>query len=517
MSNYQNSAKQHENSQKNASHQESVGNILDNVENVPFALRGSQVKTILYFLFSFIAAAELTAALSFYTMSMGLSLVLAAVFCGLIAFGFHALLHGILSDTAKGVVFSKRKESGAMSNEVTGNIILSIVLLAIAACSVFFIGKKGFTAYRATQFEKKQDESKPKGDQAKGIDASMLTNKSGKIAAWKLEALTDLEKAKAKGVEATTAAITADRESYDATTAQITDIVGASAFLIELLLALLAYSIATAKLAAVMDEIARRNGASRPTSQQAAQQSTAQRDQTQQSAPTTATNTPSVTPTNTPQAASQQAAQTATATEPKSEKTGVTKRFNEYDIRDQDLITEHLKKDLEGDMFYFSVEQIKAYLSRVNGLITIVSDATTVNIRLHSPILTDEILTAVTPPIEPQTTTPTTRKAIGFSDNKATNTGNEGRVIIKGFQRENKEKQNVNEVVTICRDDISSNDPKPETSNDISSDIPEGFAVCPMCDELFEKKNYRHTFCTEKCRVANWEATNGKKLRRVKA
>jgi hypothetical protein len=124
----------------------------------------------------------------------------------------------------------------------------------------------------------------------------MLTGKNGKIAAWKLEALTDLEKAKAKGVEATTAAITADRESYDATTAQITDIVGASAFLIELLLALLAYSIATAKLAAVMDEIARRNGASRPTSQQAAAQSTAQRDQAQQSAPTTANNTPSVTP-----------------------------------------------------------------------------------------------------------------------------------------------------------------------------------------------------------------------------
>jgi len=133
-----------------------------------------------------------------------------------------------------------------MSNEVTGNIILSIVLLAIASCTVFFVGKKGFTAYRATQFEKKQEENKPKGDQAKGIDASMLTNSKGKIAAWKLEALTDLEKAKSKGVEATTAAITADREAYDMNTAQITDIVGASAFLIELLLALLAYSIATA-------------------------------------------------------------------------------------------------------------------------------------------------------------------------------------------------------------------------------------------------------------------------------
>jgi len=111
MTNYSNSAKQHENSVKNANHAESVGNILDNVENVPFALRGSMVKTILYFLFSFVAAAELTAALSFYTMSMGASTIIAAVFCGVLAFGFHALLHGILSDTAKGIVFAKRKKA----------------------------------------------------------------------------------------------------------------------------------------------------------------------------------------------------------------------------------------------------------------------------------------------------------------------------------------------------------------------------------------------------------------------
>ena len=492
MSNYQNSAKQHENSQKNASHQESVGNILDNVENVPFALRGSQVKTILYFLFSFIAAAELTAALSFYTMSMGASMVIAAVFCGVLAFGFHALLHGILSDTAKGVVFSKRKESGAMSNEVTGNIILSIVLLAIAACSVFFIGKKGFTAYRATQFEKKQDESKPKGDQAKGIDASMLTNKSGKIAAWKLEALTDLEKAKAKGVEATTAAITADRESYDATTAQITDIVGASAFLIELLLALLAYSIATAKLAAVMDEIARRNGSSRPTSQQAAQQSTAQRDQTQQSAPTTATNTPSVTP----QAASQQAAQTATATEPKSEKTGITKRFNEYSESDQTHIVNSSKRDLERQGYYFSTDQIKAYLSRVNGLITLVIDEKSVTITLNFSVNTDDVLTAVTPPIEPQTVAPITPNLNSFSDNKA----NDGRAVIKGFQQQPKALTANNEALTAKK--------QPLTANNESK-----VKMCLYCEKEFIYRVHNQKYCGEECRICAWNEKLGKQLR----
>ena len=377
MTNLVNGAKKHENSVKNANHAESVGNILNNVENVPFALRGVTVKTILYFLFSFIAAVELTAALSFYTMSMGASVAVALVGCGLLAFGFHALLHGILSDTAKGIVFGKRTESGAMSNEVNVNIVLSIFLLIIASCTVFFVGKKGFTAYRATQYETAQNEAKPKGD-TKGIDASMLTNKSGKIAAWKLEALTDLEKAKAKTTEATTAQTTADRQSYDATTATITDIVGASAFLIELLLALLAYSIATAKLAAVMDEIARRNKTLQATSQQA-QQST----------------------------------------------------VNDISLDD------------------------------------------------------------------PKPTTQQAQRKIGFSENKATNDGNEGRVIIRGFQREIKEKQ----PPTTYRNDISLDDAK--------------FGTCPTCDELFEKKNYKHTYCSDECRVQAWEQKTGKRVKRT--
>jgi hypothetical protein len=379
MSNFQTAVKSHESSVKNASHAESVGNILDNVENVPFALRGATVKTILYFLFSFIAAAELTAALTFYTASMGLSIIMAAVFCGLLAFGFHALLHGILSDTAKGIVFGKRTESGAMKAEVTGNIILSIVLLAIAACSVFFVGKKGFTAYRATAYEKKQDDAKGKLPPIKSIDASMLTSKSGKISSYKLEMLGDLEKAKAKTTEAEKIKDESEASRYDATTATITDIVGASAFLIELLLALLAYSIATAKLAATMDEIARRNGASQQT--------------------------------------------------------------------------------------------LTAQVANVN------------DISLN----------------DPQSTTQQAQRKIGFSDNKATNTGNEGRVIIRGFQREIKEKQ----PVTTYRNDIS------------LDDLPENMGTCPICDELFEKKNYKHTYCCEPCRVEAWEQKTGKKFKKL--
>ena len=503
MSNSLNSAKQHENSVKNASHAESVGNILDNVENVPFALRGSQVKTILYFLFSFIAAAELTAALTFYTASMGLSIIVAAVFMGVLAFLFHGLLHGILSDTAKGIVFGKRSESGAMSNEVNVNIVVSIALLAIASCTVFFIGKSGFSAYRSTTYEKKQDEANKDKPKELGITAEMLTNKKGKISGDKLEQLAAVTTATAKATDSKAAVVTADRAAYDVTTKTITDIVGASAFIIELLLALLAIAIATAKKAAVMDEIARRNGASQPTSEQAQQAVTT----TAQAASNTANNTPSVPATNTAQAASQQAAQTATATEPKSEKTGVTKRFNEYDIRDQDLITEHLKKDLERDMFYFSIEQIKAYLSRVNGLVTIISDATTVNIRLHSPVLTDEILTATTQApttsrndISLQDTPP--RSPMPFSDNKS---GNDGRVIIKGFQRKNEEKQ----VVTTSRNDISlpMEQDEPTTTKKIIE--------CPTCGTKFEKKNYKHTFCSDECRGIAWTDKTGKKFKKA--
>lgn len=252
-----NSVKTHESGVKSQNHTNQVNNILDNVENVPFALRGANVKTILYGLFSVIAAVELSAALYFYACSLGVPQAVSMVVCGVIAFGFHFLLHSILTDTSKGIVFGKKSESGAMSNEVTANIILSIVLLLIASLTVFFVGKKGFTAYRATQYEIAEKEAvKPNNDV--NINDVKLKDKNGKIAAWKLETLTDLKKAEATKTEKETEKANSERTRYDATTATITDIVGASAFILELLLALLAYTIATAKKAAVMDALAAR-------------------------------------------------------------------------------------------------------------------------------------------------------------------------------------------------------------------------------------------------------------------
>ena len=253
-------SKMHEKNVQTSVHTEEVNNILNNVENVPYALRGSTTKTVLYWLFCLIAASELTAALFFYVASLGANIYVAVVISASIGFVFHWLLHSILTDTTKGMVFSKMRESKAMSNEVRANIVLSIVLLIIAACTVFFVGKKGFAAFRATKYETAQTESKPKdGIKSIEITAEMLTNKKGKISSNKLEQLAAVTTATAKATETKTTAEKQDRDSYDLTTVNVTDIVGASAFVLELLLALLAYSIATAKFAATFDEIARRN------------------------------------------------------------------------------------------------------------------------------------------------------------------------------------------------------------------------------------------------------------------
>ena len=250
-----NNVKNHETnlvSEKNAS---DVNAILEGVENVPFALSGATTKTILYALFSVLAAMELTSALGFYVASFKVSLMVSFVFCGMVAAMFHALLHSILSNTAHGIVFSKRSESSAMSTEVIANIVLSVVLLLGASCTVFFVGKKGFTAYRATEFETKTKVATP---EKTAITPDMLTSKSGKISVYKLELLGKLEGAKAATKEAETTASDGEKERYDKTTDTITDIVGTSAFALEILLALLAFTIATAKKAAVMEEIARR-------------------------------------------------------------------------------------------------------------------------------------------------------------------------------------------------------------------------------------------------------------------
>ena len=218
----------------------------------------------------------------------------------------------------------------------------------------------------------------------------MLTGKNGKIAAWKIEALADLEKAKAKSTEATTAQTTADRQSYDATTASVTDIVGASAFVLELLLALLAYSIATAKYAAVFDEIARRNAKASVTGE-------AENDE--------------------------KAAKS-------TEKASVTANVEA------------------------SVEE-------------------------NTPTRHSD-----------QEQPPQPKKSIGFQ--RQTTTGNEGRTIVKGFQK-NTEKASV---------EASVERPTP----------PQNTKVCQWCDEYFVYSIHNQKYCCEDCRIEAYQARSGKTL-----
>ena len=144
-------SKMHEKNVQNDVHVEKVDTILSDVENVPFALRGATVKTILYWLFSVIAAAELSAAFFFYISSFEMPQAVAAVIAVVLAFFLHGLIHAQLTDTSKGMVFSKHRESKAMSSEVKMNIILSIILLFFTKRGVPFFAKKKYTPSRKKQ------------------------------------------------------------------------------------------------------------------------------------------------------------------------------------------------------------------------------------------------------------------------------------------------------------------------------------------------------------------------------
>lgn len=267
-----NFSKTHENNVQNAFHTEQVNSILSDIENVPFALRGAKIKTLLYWLFCVVAASELTAAIFFYVASVGAPFYISVVAAVIVGFCFHGLLHHVLTDTSKGLVFTKHRESKAMKAEVNTNVVLSILLLMIAACTVFFIGKKGFTNYRAMKYENTES-VKPKIQQLE-ITADMLTNKRGKISSEKLEQLAAVTNSAASATLANSAASKSNRDSYNFDTENITDIVGASAFILELLLALLAYSIATAKFAATIEEQARKQQTSVSNGSDAKQRTT---------------------------------------------------------------------------------------------------------------------------------------------------------------------------------------------------------------------------------------------------
>lgn len=473
----QNISKTHEKNVQSENQTENVDNIIGHVENVPYALRGSKVKTILYWLFGVIAALELTAALFFYVSSIGTAVAVALVGAVAIAFSFHGLLHSILTDTMNGLVFAKMRESKAMNTEVKTNLVLTICLLVIAALAVFFIGKKGFTAYRGKQYEIAQNEGKPK-EAPKGLNitADMLTNKKGKITQDKLEQLANVTNAAAKQTDATTHAASADRELYDATTAQMTDIVGASAFVLELLLALLAFSIATAKYAAVIEEMARRKGGNNPSLQQE--------------------------PKTEPIEPKDMGAKADAPTLPK-------RQWSDYPIGShKGLIAiwlsdcdDKFKSEFDAECFEIALDIVNPYVYDGEHGITFSQDVLTTYNKLcqkrkaQEPVtVTQEDLTASV------TDAVTTRKQIGFSENKVTKTGNEGRAIIQGFQRKNEEKASVTASVTA----------------NVTDAVDKNIKMCLHCEKEYVYRIHNQKYCCEECRIAAWEEKNNAKLRKVK-
>ena len=268
-----NAAKSYEMQQKQSIELDAVQNIIASQQNTPYALRGVNVKTFLYGLFSVVAVFELGAALYFYMVgAYGVNTYAALVVSALLSGVMHYLLHSLLMDAATGFVFQKRHESHAMQTEVFFNIVVSIVLCLLIALVVNFFGKNGFTAYRSNQYELKtiiKTDSLP-NIQTVAITPEMLTNKKGKISNEKLESIANIAKAQTDAIKAQTDAskvkttdANAHRQNYNATTSQIVETVGASAFVLEFVLMLLAFSIVTAKKAAALEMIA--EGAANPS------------------------------------------------------------------------------------------------------------------------------------------------------------------------------------------------------------------------------------------------------------
>ena len=468
-------SKTHEKNVQTAVHVEKVDTILSDVENVPFALRGATVKTILYWLFSVIAAAELSAAFFFYISSFEMPQAVAAVIAVVLAFFLHGLIHAQLTDTSKGMVFSKHRESKAMSSEVKMNIVLSIILLFFAAGCVFFLGKKGYTAFREMKYQTALLESKGK-DAPKGLvlTADMLTSKKGKISMDKLEQATALQNATAKATDATVQAATADKVNYDKSTANITDVVGSSAFILELILGLLAYAIATAKFAATFDEIAKRGQQTNPSVVTNGQQATG----------TQPSDAPQATP-----SVLQDVKQMPYSELIDGLKNSLCQNLaSSYNLLDDG-------EDVTGIIIHHTLMTIDANVLTDNQkYVAIASDCKANFTRelLKRLGLTASVTDAVT-------AKKTTQNPIGFRK-----TGNEGRAVIRGFQQRNAAEPTA--TTASVTDAV--------TAKDTSSVLPENMRVCLYCEEAYIYKIHNQKYCCEDCRILDWQEKNGVQLRK---
>lgn len=224
--------------------QKAINAILSQTDNSQYALKGAVNAERLYILFSIIALVELGAALFFYGAGFGINLTAAAALALGLAGGYHILLHHQLDHTSQGITFAKATENKALKNMALVNRVISLALIFFAAALIYFVGRPAFSAYRETQWEKMAAATPPPS-----VSAAALLDNKGKLSVSRANAFTRLTNA--------TAGNTAEAKArYDKTTATVADVVGVSAFIVETILALLAYAIGAAKYAAVLDHLA---------------------------------------------------------------------------------------------------------------------------------------------------------------------------------------------------------------------------------------------------------------------
>lgn len=215
------------------------------------ALNGISYQLWIYAILSILAASELTAAAFFYTSSLGLSFYISLIACLSVCFGYHFLLHNILTEMAEDWSFKNHLSSRAMLSKMLISTVLSLVLLLGAASFVNLIGKPSFIAYHELKYS-----YNPRMVQSSdNITASMLTNKRGKISTDKIEQLTIYTQSKANAENEAAQNEEVRHNSYTVKATDTSEIIGATAYILEAILLLLAFSIAKSKYAAVIHKI----------------------------------------------------------------------------------------------------------------------------------------------------------------------------------------------------------------------------------------------------------------------
>jgi|GEM_PF-2664808 len=243
--------KQHEQKNVRVAEDEKIHAIIANAQAHKSALSSINYLIAVYAILSFLAAAELTASTFFYTSSLGVNFWAAIIFCALLCFGFHMLLHFIGSDTAEDWIFKKQNTSTAMRVKMLINSVLAFILLGIAALFVCFVGKSSYMSYHELRYTPlAQTVSNA------GITADNLTNKQGKISNTKLELFTAANTAQTDVITAQTAAEQQHHNEFKISADNVTDIIGSTAFILEATLLLLWFAIASSKRAAVIHVIA---------------------------------------------------------------------------------------------------------------------------------------------------------------------------------------------------------------------------------------------------------------------